>query len=321
MLWVALLSSGLALHAPSLAANRARSPLCSASWAALDAPPTRESAIAALDGLKADGSAPLWNSFRLAPRAVGMRELSQTTQLAEKALDPYATEYETEDIRNAFVKVLLGATVASLAWALGSDALGMDAGMRFTGTYLIAGVPIGVLAIGSVAPGILFLPLEALKASAAKEDSRERVCRHEAAHLLTAHCLGVPIASVSVEAAGPRCVIFDEEAVQVAGSFVDSETTLPPLAVVAMSGFMAEAEAYGKAVGASADLKVLSEMMLRAKPPIPAQQQQGTTRWAALMAWTIQKKHPRAYEAVTAALIDGKGLAECLQAAEAAERA
>ena len=56
-------------------------------------------------------------------------------------------------------KVLIGATVASTLWALGTDALGLDPGLRFTGTYLIAGIPIGVVAIGSVAPGILFLPV------------------------------------------------------------------------------------------------------------------------------------------------------------------
>ena len=37
------------------------------------------------------------------------------------------------------------------------------------------------------------------------------------------------------------------------------------------------------------------------------------------MAWTIIKKHPRAFDAIAAALEDGKSLAECLRAAEAAE--
>ena len=56
------------------------------------------------------------------------------------------------------IKVIIGCSVISIAWAVGSDALGLDAGLRFTFTYLIAGVPIAILAIGSVAPGLLFPP-------------------------------------------------------------------------------------------------------------------------------------------------------------------
>ena len=50
-----------------------------------------------------------------------------------------------------------------------------------------------------------------------------------------------------------------------------------------------------------------------------AQAQQDTTRYAALMAWTIIQKHRAAYDAITSALMAGKGLSECIKAAEAAE--
>lgn len=46
--------------------------------------------------------------------------------------------------------MIIGCSVTSIAWAVGSDALGLDAGLRFTFTYLLAGIPIGILAIGSV---------------------------------------------------------------------------------------------------------------------------------------------------------------------------
>jgi hypothetical protein len=194
----------------------------------------------------------------------------------------------------------------------------MDAGMRFTGTYLIAGVPIGILAIGSVAPGILFLPIEAFRSATAKQETLERRARHEAAHLLTAHCLGVPVASVSVANGSPQVVVFDEVAVQAPGAMLPA-ASLPSLAVVAVSGLMAEAELFGKALGASADLRVLNEMMVRTTPPLTAKAQQDTARYAALMAWTIIKRHGPAWDAITQALLDGKGLAECLAVAEEAE--
>ena len=79
--------------------------------------------------------------------------------------------------------MIVGCSVTSIAWAVGSDALGLDAGLRFTFTYLLAGIPIGILAIGSVAPGILFLPIEAYRAATANEEEKRtrdlRVCKHE----------------------------------------------------------------------------------------------------------------------------------------------
>ena len=210
-------------------------------------------------------------------------------------------------------------------WAVGSDALGLDSGLRFTGTYLIAGIPIGILAIGSTAPGILFLPVEAFRAATANAEEKrsraQRVCKHEASHLLCAHVLGLPVQEVSVDAkGGPRVVVYDEEAVQQPGVTV-SRQQINQLAVVAMSGLMAEADAYGQALGATEDLKVLNSILVRCNPPIPAQQQQDTTRYAALMAWTICKKHEAAFNAIATALEEGKGLSECLQAAETAEAA
>ena len=83
------------------------------------------------------------------------------------------------------------------------------------------------------------------------------------------------------------------------------EASLPSLATVAMSGLMAEADEYGKALGANADLKMLNGMLLCARPPISAQKQQDVTRYAALMAWSILQKHERALEAIAAALEEG----------------
>ena len=66
--------------------------------------------------------------------------------------------------------MIVGCSVGAIAFAVGSDALGLDAGFRFTGVYLLAGIPIGILVIGSTAPGILFLPIEAFRAATARGD-------------------------------------------------------------------------------------------------------------------------------------------------------
>ena len=121
-----------------------------------------------------------------------------------------------------------------------------------------------------------------------------------------------------MEAKGPRVVVYDEEMVQQPGQLV-SATQIDSLAVVAMSGLMAEADAYGKALGASEDLKLLNSILIRCNPPIPPEKQMDTTRYAALAAWTIINRYEAAYNAIADALYAGKGVAECLRAAEEAE--
>merc|ERR1719440_2738957 len=164
--------------------------------------------------------------MRLAPRSVSLRELSQMTKIDEKALQP-GEEFSLEDIQDTFIKVIIGCTVGAILWATVSDALGLDAGLRFTVTYLFAGIPIGILAIGSTAPGLLFLPIEAFRAATANEEQRrargERVCKHEASHLLCAHVLGLPVQEVVADAKGPRVVVYDEDAAQQPGVLVTSE--------------------------------------------------------------------------------------------------
>ena len=252
-----------------------------ASWAPIDGAASRDAFVDTLAALKADGTAQLWGQFKLAPRPVSLREVCQTTKLDEKVLDPTREEFSLEDIQDTFIKVIIGCTVGSIGWAVGSDALGLDAGLRFTGTYLLAGVPIAILAIGSTAPGILFLPIEAFRAATANEEEKrlrsQRVCKHEASHLLCAYVLGLPIQEVASGEKGPRVVVYDEEAVQQPGVLVQ-QSQVDALAVVAMSGLMAEADAYGKALGASEDLKLLGGILLRCSPPLPAQKQQDVTR-------------------------------------------
>lgn len=271
------------------------------SFAAVEQASSRDASFKALEALKEDGTATLWNQYKLARRPVSLQELTALTKLDAKVLDPTASDFELEDIQDIAVKVLIGCTVASFAWAIGSDALGLDAGLRFTGTYLLAGIPIAGLAIGSTAPGLLFLPIEAWRSIGAGEEEKrskaQRVCRHEASHLLCAYVLGLPVQGVETGAKGPQVRVFDEELSQQPGMMVSAEK-VDALAVVAVSGLMAEAAAFGKALGASEDLKLLGSILVRCSPPIPNQQQQDLTRYAALSAWTIINKYEAAYDAI-----------------------
>ena len=54
--------------------------------------------------------------------------------------------------------------------------------------YLVGGISIAVLAVGSTAPGLLQYAID--KFSLVFPDYRERTRRHEAAHFLTGYLLG-----------------------------------------------------------------------------------------------------------------------------------
>lgn len=74
-----LLAAPLAynLAVSPLHAARAR-PVLMASWASIDGG-TREATVETLNELKAEGSASLWNTMRIAPRPVTLRELCQVS--------------------------------------------------------------------------------------------------------------------------------------------------------------------------------------------------------------------------------------------------
>lgn len=69
--------------------------------------------------------------------------------------------------------------------------------------YLVGGISLGVLAVGSVAPGLLQFAID--KFGQLQPDYRERVLRHEAAHFLVRWGRGVVCVVCKWSGVG-RCV-------------------------------------------------------------------------------------------------------------------
>ena len=87
-------ASGSRLSAPS----RLGASTMVATWSSVEGTKDRASNLAVMDELKESGDASLWNTMRLAPRSVSLRELSQMTKIDEKALQP-GEEFSLEDIQ------------------------------------------------------------------------------------------------------------------------------------------------------------------------------------------------------------------------------
>merc|ERR1712113_342758 len=118
--------------------------------------------------------------------------------------------------------------------------------------YLVGGISLGVLAVGSTAPGLLTFAID--RFSLVFPDYRERTCRHEAAHFLIGYLHGAPVARYSLEIRSQH-VQLAQAVLQrklYTGPLEDEE--LDSLAVIAMAGVAAEAMKYDSVIGQTEDL-------------------------------------------------------------------
>lgn len=275
--------------------------------------PTSTAGIdAAMKALAEEGVLRKWNlAMENAPRRRSLfaRELKQATGLED------TSAIARPSARNDAVflaGVVGGSSIAAvLAGALLPGQIG------FWGQYLIGGISIAVLAIGSTAPGLLQAGIE--RAGQIFPEYRERVVRHEAAHFLIAYLLGVPIAAYSLEM-GRQHVDLAQAALQrqlLAGRLEDEE--LDRLALVAMAGVAGECNKFQDVMGQTADLMDLQRMMNRSDKKLSDSEQQNLTRWAVYQACTMLKQNQSSYDALVETMKKGGSVYDCIKAIEDAK--
>jgi hypothetical protein len=220
-------------------------------------------------------------------------------------------------VRNdaAFLATVVG-TTSVLALVLGQ----LPGDWGFFGMYLSGGISIAVLAVGSVAPGLLQLPINAF--SNVFPDYRDRVLRHEAAHFLVGYLLGVPVVGYSLDL-GKEHTDFLEARLErkIVGAQRLSDDEIDALAVVAMAGVAAEAMHFPEVIGQTADLISLQRAMNRAVVPLAPNTQQNITRWAVWQAAVMLRGNPGAYDALREAMARRAPVAECIAVIEKAAAA
>lgn len=186
----------------------------------------------------------------------------------------------------------------------------------FFTSYLVGGITLGVLAIGSTAPGLLQVFID--KFSQVFPDYRERVVRHEAAHLLMGYLMGVPITNYDL-GIGKEHTEFAEVKMQkrlIERKMEDAE--IDQLSCVAVAGIAAEGQVYEEIMGQTADLFDLQRILLRSVNRLSDQQQQNLTRWAVYNAASLLRTYKKEHEAVIEAMNRGASVVECVEAIEAA---
>jgi len=186
------------------------------------------------------------------------------------------------------------------------------------GSYLMGGVSLVVLAIGSTAPGLLKIGVDSV--SRLNPEYMERIVKHEAAHFLIAYLSGIPVSSYSLGLMEMHVELLEAkiEKKLVGKAGVITQEEMEALAVVAMSGVAAEAKYFEKVAGQEADLFSLQKAMNKTEPKLGAQKEKSITRWAVYKAARIITDNEKSYVRLCRAMKEDKSVAECIKAIESA---
>jgi hypothetical protein len=238
-------------------------------------------------------------NLRTFPVSLAMLESRAGVSSTSLGLDE--SEVSLDDFKMATLYVLGGSTVAGIA----SLAL-LPPNIGATLCYVFALLPILFLSVGSSAPGYIANAISSVRGDV--DDGvtpQERICRHEAAHFCCGYWCGLPIKGYSVEN-GIAKVEFGVNTQQL------TATEVAALSVTALSGLVAEAQTFGKAVGAESDLLTLEMVFRQSADFIGAAAQQDLTRWGALNAALLLKEHNAKYEQVVQAFASQQSVEDCV---------
>ncbi|VEU34023.1 unnamed protein product [Pseudo-nitzschia multistriata] len=275
--------------------------------------------VSALDALRSEGSLSLYKSataeagsgdLRSYPCSLGM--LENRAGLTSEKLGIGEEEVSLDDFKYGTLWITGGCTVAGIA----SLAL-LPENIGATLCYFLALIPILWLAVGSTVPAAIANLILLVKGNDdGGVDRTDRVCRHEAAHFLCGYLCGLPVASYATadDSDVPR-VEFHYSADGAATA--NRELTMDEvnaLTVVALSGAVSEAMAFGKAQGGAgnADLTELQNIFRKSEQFLGAEKQQDMTRWGALTAYRLLNSNSKQLNALVEAFRQKKSVADCV---------
>lgn len=182
--------------------------------------------------------------------------------------------------------------------------------------YLVGGIPIVVLAIGSTAPGLLQFAID--RVNLVNPDYKQRALRHEAGHFLCSYLLGVPVTGYSLAIGATHTDLLAQKLGRPVFQGRLNMEELQALAIISMAGVAAEGLHYEDVQGQTADLVDLQTILNRAQDPVSKEQQLSITRWATLNAAKLIRSNRSEYAALMDAMDRGCSVVDCIKAIEKA---
>lgn len=283
--------------------------------------------VNSLDSLVSTGDLSMWKSavsggantnspspLRTFPVSINFLEQRTAGKVNGKALGIEGNvDVSLEDIKYATLAVTLGSTVFGIA----SLAL-LPQNIGATLCYLFALIPVGFLAIGSSAPGLIADGIASFKGTADDNvEQKDRVCRHEAGHFLCGYLCGLTVKSYTITDLGYPCVEFHPTSNGSSTGRELSAEEVAALSVIAMSGSVAEILSFENAKGGENDFLELENIFKRSKVFIASDKRQELTRWGALTAYNLINGNSEKYEKLVDAFQQKKSVSECVAVIEA----
>lgn len=296
-------------------------------WSALENSSSRTEAEVALSNLEEAGLVKGWNSAKLQPRyGVSIEQLKTTTRTNDIA-DAFGINGGQQVEKIAAFMVGVVATAALSGVYAQQNLTFLPDIWRFVVTLALCFAPYGAIALGIAQPEAFQRFLTVLYARYLPA-YRARLARHEAGHVLVGYLLGLPLAKISVNPAAAAVTFYDtrDELSAVMGGapvarprgYVSSSAPLEAIAIVSLAGIMSEVEEYGDAEGGAADLLQLQQVYDTTN--MNSEDQQLTSRWAALQAHLLLKRNAVALESLVEAFMKENdvtpSVATCVRAIE-----
>lgn len=272
-----------------------------------------EGALAAVEALSEAGAAPRFASLKssLRRRGCSLRDLKMA---GIKQPESIGTPEERDDQGFLTTVLLVCSVIAVAAGFLPGD-------WGFFVPYLVGGVVLVVLAVGSTAPGLLYAVVDNVTGAAQRAGEGpggERTLKHEAGHFLVCYMLGTPAVGYSQDMGEEHTDLAEASLGRPLGLKLLDDAEIDRLAVISMAGVAAEGLSFDEVKGGVGDLFTLQRLMGRARNGLKAEQQQSLTRWAVGEAAKIIRREPAAYESLQKAMAAGESVADCVKAIEAA---
>ena len=276
--------------------------------------------MAEFNRLKEEGALKMWNSLELSPRSVSKNELKREVKTEMELDELMGLSPVDPDLKG----LTYGAFAASAVLGVAGTAIGGETGGAvYWLTYFGASIPLVLVGVGSVAPGIIGDVVNTLKWKFDSTNTKERRVRHEAAHMMCGYMCGLPIYGYQVEPE-PLCEFYERED----GNMADVEKwkrargfnkeEIARLAFVSCSGLMGELTKYDTADGGQQDPVNLNDFYFRAEGDFfrGSSVKEGWTRWGAYKSMQVLKENKDTFEKLYQAMDQGKSVEECIAVIE-----
>jgi len=274
-----------------------------------------------LDRLKAKGVIKQWNSKAPSVSSFSMNNVQLKTKTniepVDLKLDDVGYNYQ-----NVFIIALGSATVLAISSSFVGGQLGFILG------YLSALFPVGLVGVGSIAPGLLGDAINTFKYSTNSAE-KDKYIRSNAAKFLAGYVLGLPVSKFSTFGLSNTVEFFqirpsaggspksDEERRSLAENKF-KQADIACSSIVSISGPVAQCMSFGQATASNAnDVNTLYELIKAVDPPLSPDKVQDHIRWSAVNAYDLLNARRQQLDCLTDAFSKNLPLEECIALLEA----